>query len=347
MALLLLGISAIAAFGLTLYMTPYFMRFLWNIGITGIDQQKADKRKVPTSGGMPVAFSFFFAMMALIALNTFYFHYDLDTTQLLAATLSTLAIALVGFFDDLYIRKTQVQNKYGGLEYRVGLSQWQKPLLTLVAAIPLVAVSAGVKAMNLPILGVVNFGALYPLLLVPIGVVAVSNAANMLAGLNGLESAMMLVASGSLGFWLYSHGSFAGAAIALLGAATLLAFLRFNFVPAKMLPGDSLTYFAGAMYASAVIVGNANKIGFYLFLPWALEAFLKLRSRFSARSYGDLQGNGQLKSPYGKKIYSLTHVAMNLLPKLGVKPTERNCVLALVLLEIIVVLAAFAFVQAG
>lgn len=347
MALLLLGVSALVAFLLTLYMTPYFMRFLWNIGIAGVDQQKADKRRVPTSGGMPVAFGFFFAMMALLALNTFFFRFELSMNELLAATLSTLAIALVGFFDDLYIRKALVQNKYGGLEYRVGLKQWQKPLLTLVAAVPLIAVSAGVNTMNVPLIGAINFGALYPLLLVPIGVVAVSNAANMLAGLNGLEAGMMFVAASGVGAWSLLNGSVEGAAIAFLGAASLLAFLRFNFVPAQMLPGDSLTYFAGAMYASAVIVGNVEKIGFYIFLPWVAEAFLKLRSGFAARSYGDLQKDGSLKNPYGGKVYSLTHAAMNWLPRVGVKATERNCVLALIALEVIIVLAAFAFVQAA
>src|SRR3989344_3167972 len=139
MELTLLAIGAATAFVVTLYLTPYFIRFLWNIGIIGIDQQKADKRKVATSGGMPVAFGFFFAMMALLALNTFYFNYGLSMNDMLAAALSTLAIALVGFFDDLYVRRRLVSNKYGSREYRVGLKQWQKPLLTLVAAIPLVA----------------------------------------------------------------------------------------------------------------------------------------------------------------------------------------------------------------
>ena len=344
MAFLLLAIGVLTAFAVTVYITPYFMRFLWNIGIVGIDQQKADKRTIPTSGGIPVAFGFFFAMMALLALNTFVFHYPLSTVDMLAAALSTMAIALVGFFDDLYVMRQLKVNKYGTKEYRVGLKQWQKPLLTLVAAIPLVAVSAGVDTLNFPLVGPVNLGILYPLLLVPIGVMVVSNASNMLAGLNGLEASMMIVASAGVGIWSFLNGSTEGAAIAFLGAGALLAFLLFNKVPAKMLPGDSLTYFAGAMFASAVIVGNVEKIGFYIFLPWIVEAFLKLRSGFTARSYGDLQKDGTLKAPYNE-IYSLTHVAMKGLPKIGIRPTEKNAVAALVVMELAIVVAALILVK--
>ncbi len=346
MTLLLLSIGVLLTAVVTLYITPYFLHFLWNIGIVGIDQQKADKRKVATSGGIAVAFGFFFGMMALLALNTFFFKYPLSMIELLAASLSTLAIALVGFFDDLYVRRQMVANKYGSKEYRVGLAQWQKPLLTLVAAIPLVAVSAGVETMNVPLVGPVSLGILYPLILVPIGVVVVSNAANMLAGMNGLESGMMAVASVGVGIWSYLNGSIEGAAIAFLGAGALLAFYSFNMVPARMLPGDSLTYFAGAMYASAVIVGNVEKIGFYIFLPWIVEAFLKLRSGFTARSYGVLQPDGTLKAPY-EKIYSLTHVVLKGLPKLGVRPTERNAVATLILAEAVIVVASLILVKSA
>lgn len=343
--LLLLGISAAVAFAATLLVAPYFMRFLNNIGITGIDQQKKEKPRIPTSGGMPVVFSFFLALMVLIALNTFFFKLSLNLAVLLAAGLSTFAIALVGFFDDIYVRRELSKNLYGDLEHRVGLKQWMKPLLTLVAAIPLMAVKAGTNTMVFPFIGIVHLGALYALVLIPLAVVCVSNATNMLAGVNGLEAGMMVLASLAVAYWAFRYGNVEGAAIALLGAASLLAFLYFNWAPARMLPGDSLTYFSGAMFVSAVVLGNVEKFGLTVFIPWIIEAFLKLRGKFAVRSWGDLQKDGSLRSPY-KKVYSLTHVAMRLGEKMGWRWGEKQVTVALLCLEAAAIVFAFIMVKA-
>ncbi|MEK6923957.1 MAG: hypothetical protein AABW54_01815 [Candidatus Micrarchaeota archaeon] len=343
--LLLLGISAVVSFAATLLVTPYFMRFMAAIGITGADKQKPGKPFVPTSGGMPVAFAFFLALMAFIALNTFLVKLHLNLAVLLAAGLSTFAIALVGFFDDLYVRKDAVRNVYGDLDHRVGLKQWMKPLLTLVAAIPLVAVKAGTTYMTFPVIGVVQLGWVYALVLIPLAVVCVSNASNMLAGVNGLEAGSLALASGAVFLWALRYGNVEGAVVALLGCAALAAFLFFNWFPARMLPGDSLTYFAGAVFISAVVLGNVEKFGFVVFLPWIAEALLKLRSGFKARSYGDLQKDGSLKAPY-EKVYSLTHVAMKLSQRFNWRWGERQVTLSIFALQVLAIAFAFIAVKA-
>jgi len=351
MALSLLFFPVLVAFALVIISVPIFTRFFRNIGVVGTDQQKKGKPLLTTSGGMPVALSFFAAMLLLIALNTFFLKIALDMSLLMAAVLSTLAIALIGFFDDLHVKQTKQVNASGAHDFRAGLPQWSKPLLTLVAAVPLMAVEAGITRIYVPLIGSVDFGLAYPLLLVPIGVVCVSNAANMLAGTNGLETGMLGVACAGLGLWAFMHGEFEGAAIALVGASALIGFLMFNKYPARMLPGDSLTYFAGAVFISAAIAGNVEKFAFYAFLPWIIEAFLKLRGRFAVRSYGDLQTDGSIKSPY-PKIYSLTHVVMKLGERLGKAKiiarkgfTEKQVTGVLVGAEVVLVLAFLFAVQ--
>lgn len=344
--LILLAIGAAVSFGATFLLTPYFMRFFHKIGITGIDKQKHGAPSLPTSGGMPVMFSFFLAMMVFIALDTFYFHFNLNLTFLLAAVLSTFAIALVGFFDDIFVRRKLVKNVYGELDTRVGLSQWMKPLLTLVAAIPLMAVTAGTTHMVFPFIGVVQLGWAYPLVLIPIAVACVSNATNMLAGANGLEAGTVSMAALAVFAWAFLHGNLEGAAVALIGGAALAAFLFYNWIPARMLPGDSLTYFAGAMLISSVVLGNVEKFGLVVFTPWIIEAFLKLRSGFRARSYGDLQKDGSLKAPY-PQVYSLTHAAMKLGSRLGIRKWgEKQVVLSIMAFELLCIIAAFAMVKA-
>ncbi|MDP2841599.1 MAG: hypothetical protein Q8O17_04910 [Candidatus Methanoperedens sp.] len=47
--------------------------------------------------------------------------------------------------------------------------------------------------MAFPFLGTLDIGLLYPLLIIPIGMIGASNAFNMLAGYNGLEAGMLIV----------------------------------------------------------------------------------------------------------------------------------------------------------
>ncbi|MCX6642330.1 MAG: hypothetical protein NTV15_02950, partial [Candidatus Bathyarchaeota archaeon] len=56
--------------------------------------------------------------------------------------------------------------------------------------------------------------------------------------------------------------------------------------------------------------GNMEKFATLCFLPWIIESFLKLSSRFKAESYGILQLNGTVKPK--EKIQSLTHLVMSL-----------------------------------
>ncbi|MDY6765870.1 MAG: hypothetical protein SVW77_00725, partial [Candidatus Nanohaloarchaea archaeon] len=158
--------------------------------------------------------------------------------------------------------------------------------------------------------------------------------ANMLAGQNGLETSLGAIALSAVGVFAFLHGEVEGAIIALGMAAPLIAFLHYNWYPADILPGDSLTYAVGAAYVSSVIVGNVELFGIIVFLPWIVEAFLKLRSGFQASSLGELQDDGTL-SPQHDTIYSLTHVFM----RSGA--TEKQLVYEAVAVELAVVAAAF------
>lgn len=329
-------IVCLVSFLATLFITPKLMTFLRGCGINGIDQQKKSKPVLPSSGGLAVAFGLLGGIMAYIAFSTFFMGTWGGLNLLLAASSTILIVVLIGVLDDINIKNAKKKDSSGTEEYRVGLPQWLKPLLTLPAAMPLMAVSAGESALTPPFIGfAVELGLLYPLVLVPVAVLCISNATNMLAGMNGLESGLGFFASLSVGIYALFLGRVEGAIIALCLAAALLAFLRYNWYPAKMLPGDSLTYLIGATFAAAVIIGNVEMFAFIVFIPWVVEAFLKLRGRFAVASLGDLQPDGTLKSKY-KKIYSLTHIVM----KSG-RFTENQVTLILMGTEVLFCLIAF------
>lgn len=326
---------AMASFFGALFVIPRFMKFLRSSNIVGIDQQKKGKPLLPSSGGLPVSFGLLGGIMLYIALNTFLLKNPVNITVLLAASSTILIVSLVGILDDLNIKQTQNRARTGTHEFRLGLRQWVKPVMSLAGAVPLMVISAGASDLVLPVIGGINVGIFYPLFFVPLAVVVVSNVNNMLAGMNGLEAGLGLVASLSMGIYLLKFGRLEGSIISFALAGALLAFIFYNKYPAKILPGDSLTYLIGATFVTTVIVGNAEKFGIFIYLPWIIEALLKARGKFAVSSLGILGEDGKLKAQY-RKVYSLTHIFL----RTG-RFTERQITACLIGTEVIVCLVGF------
>ena len=76
----------------------------------------------------------------------------------------------------------------------------------------------------------------------------------------------------SAGLLIYSmlYGNAIGVLISAILVASLIGFLIFNKYPAKILPGDSLTYGVGGALVAIMVMGNAEIFGFIIFLPWLI-----------------------------------------------------------------------------
>lgn len=334
MSVLILIVSFFVALFCSLFFTRQIIRYFKRNNIIAIDVQKKDKPRVANSGGVPVFFAMSLGVMVYVAVQTFTGSGTSQQTVFLFASLLTIFfITIVGFFDDLNNREV-VEGK---AEIRSGLRQWQKPLLTLPAAIPLMVVKAGYTTMVLPFLGSVDFGLFYPLLLVPLGVTFAANAVNLLGGFNGSEAGMGIVYFGALGIFALMHQQLAAAVLFFSMAGALLGFLRYNWPPARILSGDSIQYAMGATVAAGAIIGNMERAGVFMMLIFIIEFFFKLRARLRAHCMGKLRPDGKLDPPYGKKIYSWAHIVMNIRPM-----TEVQVTLMLILLQII--LSIFLFV---
>lgn len=326
--LLSLGLSLLIGFGSTLIASPFGRRYMNASGLVGVDQQKRDKPELASSGGIVVLFGFLTAVCFFIGLNSLVGNIGLNLSLVLAALASISIISLIGLMDDIY-----VINKSDEGVKREGLSQDVKALLVIPASFPLIAVGAGSWTMNLPILGSINWGLIYPLFLLPIGLLFVANVINMLEGVNGLATGLSMITSGSLGIMGFLTGGMEAGVIGSILASCLAGFMIFNYYPASFLPGDSLTYACGAGIFSAMIIGDLEKFGVMIFALWFIEFFLKLRSKFNAHSWGILQDDGSLKNQHDS-IYSLTHVFM----RLGM--SERAIVNSLLLLQTAICLTA-------
>ncbi len=323
-------ITLFAGFFTTYFITPTFISFLKNIGVLSTDVHKSKKPLIPISGGLCVVTGLLAGLFVYIGINTFVYNRTAELTDLFAALTSILIITFTGFLDDLNCKLEE----HEGFKYKKGLKQWQKPLLTLPAAIPLMAISAGTTTMSIPFLGPVNFGILYPLFIVPAAIVGAANMVNLLGGFNGIEAGMGIIYTFSLGMYsLYINESIS-AILFLTSSVCLAAFFMFNMVPAKILSGDSLTYLLGGVVAVGTIIGNIEKFALFTMVLFIFEGILKFKSYFEmgkfATSLGELGKKGLLKPKYDK-VYSLTHLAMS-----EDGSTEKEVVIKLVLAQVVV-----------
>ena len=317
----ILFLSFAISFFTTLLVIPYWIKRAKKANLLGIDMNKHKKTEVAEMGGIIVILGFIFGVLYYIALRTFYFSFDKTTLPILAAITTVLIITLVGVIDDL-------------LGWKIGLRQYQKPILTLIAALPIMVINVGHTEMLLPIIGLVDFGLVYPLIIIPIGIVGASNGFNMLAGYNGLESGMGVIILSTLGFVAWQNNLGWVSIIAFCMVFSLLAFLIYNKYPSKIFPGDSLTYSAGALIAIIAILGNMEKIALILFIPYFIEFILKARGKMQKESFAKPDEDDSLTLRYNK-VYGLEHVMVLIWNKIRGKCFERDVVYSLYLIEII------------
>ena len=283
-------------------------------------------KNVAASGGIVIVMAFVLGVLTYVALKTFVFGGTVRALEIFALLSVILILGIVGLVDDL------LGWKNGGLPNRIRL------ILAFVASIPLIVISAGTHSMSVPFIGSVNFGILYPLVLIPFAIAGVSTTYNFLAGFNGLESGQGILILSFLSFVAYVTGSPWLAVVGLCMVASLIGFYYFNKVPAKVFPGDIITYSIGALIAGMAILGNFEKIAFVVFIPYIFEVVLKLRGGLEKHSFGVPDKNGNLSLPYDK-IYGLEHLAILILNKFG-RATERKVTYLIHAFQIVFILIA-------
>lgn len=301
---------------------PWIIPKLRRAGIVGRDLNKAGKPEVPEMGGFAIVFGLTLGILLAIAFDTFSisvynltglsFLPEIELRLIFAALCTILIMAIIGIFDDLF-----------------AMHQVIKAMLPLFAALPLVAVKAGTTKMLIPFIGSVDFGISYILILVPIGIAGASNVTNMLAGFNGLESGMGLIACSSLAIIAYNAGRYESFIILFVMCGSLLAFLFYNWYPAKVLIGDIGTLSIGAVIASSVIIGNFETAGIIVIIPYAVDFFIKARNGFPSKGWAGEYRNGKLLCR--KKPVSLCQWIM----KMSSGISEQRLVLILLAFEAI------------
>jgi UDP-N-acetylglucosamine--dolichyl-phosphate N-acetylglucosaminephosphotransferase len=325
----------IAAFAVVILFMPATIKMLREAGMIGIDVHKPEKPKIPKGGGFIILFAIVFGILVVMGITTFQ-----DTANipdgLLAALVSILMAGLIGLLDDTFDFRNRT-----------------KVVLPLVASIPMIAMSVGTPTMMIPFIGEINFGPFYALLIVPLMMTFIVDSTNMYGGMNGLEVGLSSINSSAIilyvlispyvdGHMITTAQTDAGmVAAALFGAS--IAFLYFNRFPARILPGDVGRLPLGAAMASALILGNMDRLAIIMYTPFLLNFLLYIAYRFYVRrkeveyvKFASPREDGTLEVIGPFTLYWV-------LPHFFRKINEKRNVLLLLLLQALVAYGAVAF----
>lgn len=286
---LLVLLACILSFIVTFFSTKWVIKEAPIRGFTGKDINKPDKREVAQLGGIAILAGFVAGAFTLMIS-------DSRSQEIIPAILlSALLIGFLGIVDDVF-----------------NVRQSLRAFLPVAAAVPLSLFSLGHSVISIPFVGLVNFGILYYIIIVPGALTITSNAFNMLEGLNGLGTGMGIVMLSTLtAIGLKGTGpTHLAGLLALVTDFAFIAFLLFNKYPAKVFPGNIGTYLMGAIIGAIGIGGYMFTALAVLYLPYVVEFVLKARTKFKGISFGKLREDGTLY--WDSYPNSLTHVIMKL-----------------------------------
>ena len=306
MTILIFTVSFLVSFAGFLIMIPRFKE----AGIVGRNKNSLRQEEIAEMGGLVIVAGYSAGIILIISLKTFFGLFTLvGLTSILAAFSTIMIVSLIGIFDDL-----------------ISIKQGIKAFMPVFAALPLIALKEGFTIMKVPFIGFVDFGIYYHLILIPLGITGAANAVNMLAGFNGLEAGMGVVAVGSLAIIAYLIGETTAFILSIIMLGALFATLYFNWFPAKVLIGDVGTLTIGAVIASVVIIGNYEMAGGIIMIPYVIDFIIKAKNRFPY-SFG-INRDGKLYCPDSRPV-GLGQLIMKVCGGIS----ERNLVLVLMVIE--------------
>ena len=154
----ILLLAIFVSFASALIFLPKWINKCKRIGLLWEDMNKISKPKAASSGGIVVVMAFILGVLVYIEIRTFIIDLDNVNLRIFALLIVISILSIVGLIDDL------LGWKHGGLSPKFRI------FMALFASIPLVVINAGTHFINLPIIGEIQLGVLYPLLFIPIGI---------------------------------------------------------------------------------------------------------------------------------------------------------------------------------
>jgi UDP-GlcNAc:undecaprenyl-phosphate GlcNAc-1-phosphate transferase len=264
-------VLAIAA-GATAAVTVPARRISLRIGyVCKPGTRSVHSKPVPYGGGAAMFMGFLVAVLAAAAVPPLRPAFQ-DSPEMLGVVLAAGAMFAVGLIDDA--REMSAPAKVAG---------------QVLAASILYFSGVTMYELKIPLAG---FFVLTPgiiPLITAIWVIALTNAVNLIDGLDGLAAGVVAIGGGTLALYGIRlvglgvlPGDNIGPLVAVIACGVCLGFLPFNFNPARIFMGDSGALFLGLlMAASTMVIGGrvptaipTSGVTYFFFAPLFIPLFI-------------------------------------------------------------------------
>ncbi|MGN0015518.1 MAG: glycosyltransferase family 4 protein [Candidatus Gastranaerophilaceae bacterium] len=240
-------IGAVISFLVSLFIVPAVIYFSKKKGL--VDEpggRKIHDHPVPRLGGVAVWTSTMLTFLFLVFLS--YYPYG---SLLSGILLGSSLMFLLGLIDDIYCLNAKF-----------------KLFIQLAVATIVYCLGIRIEDVYLP------FGISFHLgflswFVTTAWIVGVSNAVNFIDGIDGLAGSLISVSAVTLGLTAAAMSStgMVSPLIAFILAGAMLAFLTYNFSPAKIFMGDSGALFSGFLLATLSITGVMQADSTAMWIP--------------------------------------------------------------------------------
>ncbi len=283
------------SFIICLVIGKLFLSFLTKKGIIqpiydDAPEMHKQKQGTPTMGGITFLGTFLIMMPILMYYVTTIDTHATTILPLIICTIIILGYGFIGFKDD-YLKVTNRRNESG-------LTPKQKLILQFIISAIIIGLLYVNKHDTTVNLGLFTLSGLPYYIIIPIMIVGFSNATNLTDGLDGLLSSVSVFVFAALAFIANLQGNIAIEALSLTVVGSLLAFLTYNWNPAKMFMGDTGSLVLGALFAFCIIELKIELLGLLLGAIYIFEV-LSVMLQVSYFKYT------KKKTGEGKRIFKM------------------------------------------
>lgn len=222
-------LSTVAGFLITYFSIPSIIKVAQLKGLYDEPNKRtAHNFKIPTLGGL--------AMFAGIILPVLFFGSEFASNVKNFLFGSIIVLFLLGIKDDILI-----------------LSPIKKFIGQLIVAIIMVIIADVRITSFYGLLGIHQLPYLISISISIFTILAVTNAYNLIDGIDGLAGGIGVIATSIFGFWFLMFDYQFLSLLSFTAAASLLAFLFFNFNPARIFMGDTGSMIIGFLLSFLAI----------------------------------------------------------------------------------------------
>jgi len=236
-----LAIFLLAAFSAGV-LTPLLRRLCERYALldSSLDERRVHQKAVPRLGGIAIFLSVTIALCSLtIVHNVITQTVRLEFKSILSVFGCGLLVLLLGVYDDIRGANASIK------------------LLALGGITVLFyAIGGRIDGLSIPFVGQVSLHPIVGFALTMVWVVGITNAFNLIDGVDGLATGAALFSSFVLVANSLINGNVWVAVVALALSGALAAFLRYNFNPASIFLGDSGALFVGFTLAALSVQGS-------------------------------------------------------------------------------------------